>query len=148
MEITNVYKCLCDTQRLRVLNLLREGPLCVCHLLEVLDADPVRLSKQLRYMKELGMVRATREANWIIYSLPDPLHPLVVENLKCLQDVAGEDLRFAKDLKARARILKRIARSGAACPQVVSDTAEDCGCESPEGKGAKPGRKSHSSEVV
>ena len=50
-----IYKCLCDELRLRILNLLQEGPLCVCHLVEILDCEQVKMSKQLRYMKELGM---------------------------------------------------------------------------------------------
>ena len=60
MNPTRIYKCLCDPLRLRVLNLLQEGPLCVCHLMEILDCDQVRMSKQLRYMKEQGMVDGER----------------------------------------------------------------------------------------
>ncbi|MCD8482802.1 MAG: metalloregulator ArsR/SmtB family transcription factor [Verrucomicrobia bacterium] len=56
MEIISVYKCLCDEQRLRILNLLKAGPLCVCHLMEILETDQVKISKQLKYMKDHGLV--------------------------------------------------------------------------------------------
>lgn len=114
-----VYKCLCDVQRLRILNLLREGPLCVCHLVDILAADQVKVSKQLRYMKELGMVEAKREAQWMIYRLPANPHSLLIENLRCLQDLAGECPEFREDLRHRKRVLREIKKTGAACPEVV-----------------------------
>lgn len=113
MEIIEVYKCLCDIQRLRILNLLREGPLCVCHIIEVLDADQVKISKQLRYMKDLGMVEGERAAQWIFYRLADPENPLLLENLKCLQDCASEQLCFSEDLKKRHEVVQRFCE---ACP--------------------------------
>lgn len=119
MEIIQVYKCLCDLQRLRILNLLREGPLCVCHLMGVLGADQVKISKQLRYMKALGVVECSREAQWMIYKLPSIQNPLLEENLKCLQDVATDKLCFAKDLSKRAQILARVAKSSRTCPSSV-----------------------------
>ena len=133
VEVIQVYKCLCDVQRLRILNLLQEGPLCVCHLVEILDADQIKVSKQLRYMKDLKMVRCDRQAQWMIYSLPEQTVPLVQENLKCLQDVAGEHLCFQEDLQTRARIFERIQETGQACPDPVlrayaCSTETDCGC--------------------
>lgn len=115
MEIIHVYKCLCDRQRLRILNLLRGGPLCVCHLMEILEADQVKVSKQLRYMKEHGLVASERRAQWMIYRLAEPSNPLLEENLRCLQDCAGEELCFREDLKKRAAILKRLRKDGPAC---------------------------------
>lgn len=108
MNIIKVYKCLCDELRLRVLNLLKDGPLCVCHLVEILECNQIKMSKQLRYMKELGMVKDERQAQWIIYRLADPDHPLLEKNLRCLQDCAAEELHFREDLKKRAAIVRRV----------------------------------------
>ncbi len=126
MDLIDIYKCLCDRQRLRILNLLREGPLCVCHLMEILESDQVKTSKQLRYMKELGMVEAERQAQWMIYRLPEPTHPLLVENLKCLQDCAGEDLRFKADLKLRAKVLQRLRKEPSACAETLLADQKCC----------------------
>lgn len=118
MEIIQVYKCMCDPQRLRILNLLRDGPMCVCHLMEILDAEQVKISKQLRYMKSLGMVEAERRAQWMFYRLADAENPLLEENLKCLQDCASEQLCFAEDLKQREAVLERFYREAPECCQV------------------------------
>lgn len=106
MDVIQIYKCLCDLQRLRILNLLREGPLCVCHLMEILDCPQVKMSKQLRYMKALGMVQSRREAQWVIYYLAEARHPLLISNLKCLQDSATDELCFAEDLRRRKSLLE------------------------------------------
>lgn len=122
MQMIQVYKCLCDVQRLRILNLLRDGPLCVCHLVEILEADQVKISKQLRYMKELSMVEAEREAQWMIYSLPARPHTLLTENLKCLQDLSSECPDIREDLSKRKRIIRKMKKAGSPCPDVVMTT--------------------------
>lgn len=118
MNMVKVYKCLCDEQRLRILNLLRAGPLCVCHLMEILGADQVKISKQLRYMKELGMVEGERSAQWMVYRLAEPSHPLLEENLKCLQDCAGEAICFAEDSARRRELMARLNDGECGIPAV------------------------------
>lgn len=112
MEVVRIYKCLCDLQRLRILNLLSRGPLCVCHLVEILGAEQVKISKQLRYMRDLGMVEGERRAQWMVYRLAEPANSLLTENLKCLQDSGNETLRFREDLRVRDEILDRIRGEG------------------------------------
>jgi len=118
VNLVSIYKCLCDHQRLRILNLLRDGPLCVCHLMEILEADQVKISKQLRYMKELGMVEAKRQAQWMVYRLAHPEHPVLAENLKCLQDGACEEVCFAEDTAKRQQLVARIAKSECRVPAI------------------------------
>lgn len=119
METIQVYKCLCDTQRLRILNLLSASPLCVCHLQEVLGETQVKTSKQLAYMKKLGVLVSERHGQWMVYRLPDEPHPLLTANLQCLQDCGTEMEIFRQDLATRATILKRIANQGAECPTLL-----------------------------
>ena len=44
------------------------------------------------------MVVATREQNWMIYSLPRQRAAELEKNLKCLQDCVQSDKVFARDL--------------------------------------------------
>ncbi|MEZ5276366.1 MAG: metalloregulator ArsR/SmtB family transcription factor [Opitutaceae bacterium] len=120
MEIVRIYKCLCDLQRLRILNLLKEGPLCVCHLVDILEADQVKISKQLKYMKAHGMVEGERQAQWMIYRLANPAHPILMENLKCLQDFANEKLCFEQDLRKRGQVVAALRRSNEASSRLES----------------------------
>jgi len=105
MDLIAIYQCLCDPTRLRILHLLTQGPLCVCHFQEVLDEPQVKISKHLAYLRSRGVVEAQRELNWVIYSLPEK-RPLELEaNLKCLQDCVQTMPAFKADLR-RLAVLK------------------------------------------
>ncbi|MBT9097395.1 winged helix-turn-helix transcriptional regulator [Methylovulum psychrotolerans] len=127
MELINFYKCLGDVQRLRIINLLNEGPLCVCHLQEILGEAQVKISKQLLYMKKLGVVFARREGVWMVYSLSVPAHPVLLANVGYLRaNNADEFACFAEDLHIRSAVLQRYADNLAECPQVVYQAANGC----------------------
>lgn len=108
MSLIHVYKCLCDLQRLRILNLLLEGPLCVCHIQAILQETQVRTSTQLAYMRKLGLVESMRQGTWMIYTIAQPAHPILIENLKCLRACAAEHPEFTGDLEHRTLILAQI----------------------------------------
>lgn len=106
MKLVQIYQCLCDETRLRLLHLLLQGPLCVCHFQTVLVEPQVKISKHLGYLKARGLVVAERRGNWMIYALPPERErpPELKANLACLQDCAAESAVFGRDL-ARLRKL-------------------------------------------
>ena len=86
MNLVQIYRCLCDETRLRILHLLKQGPLCVCHFQDILQLPQVAVSKHLAYLRRTGMVEARRHEQWMIYSLPaSPGRELDLQ-LRCLQD--------------------------------------------------------------
>ncbi len=106
MKLVQIYRCLCDETRLRLLHLLLHGPLCVCHFQAVLGEPQVKISKHLGYLKARGLVVAERRGNWMVYALPPERErpPELKANLACLQDCAAESAVFGRDL-ARLRKL-------------------------------------------
>jgi len=92
MDLIQIYECFCDRTRLRILNLLAQTPLCVCHFQEILGEPQVKVSKHLGYLKERDMVVAERQLE---------------ANLKCLPDCAQSDAVFKRDLKALAKLRAR-----------------------------------------
>ncbi len=115
MSLVQIYQCLCDQTRLRILSLLAEGPLCVCHFQDVLDEPQVKISKHLGYLKARGMVEARREANWMIYSLPARPSRELKTNLACLQDCAQEDPVFRRDAERLRKSRCKFAESSPIC---------------------------------
>lgn len=104
MDLVQIYQCLCDPTRLRILHLLTQTPLCVCHFQDILGEPQVKISKHLAYLRERGMVVAEREQNWMIYSLPPKRAAELENNLKCLQDCVQTDPSFKRDLRALAKL--------------------------------------------
>ncbi len=114
MDLVRIYECLCDRTRLRLLALLGEGPLCVCHLQEILGEPQVKVSKHLAYLKERGLVESSREGNWIVYRLPAKPPRELSANLACLQDCVGEDPAFRRDAAKLAKVRARLEKGEAA----------------------------------
>lgn len=132
--LLEVYKCLCDETRLRILHLLSYQPLCVCHFQEILGAPQVKISKHLAYLREHGMVDTRREGPWIVYSLPAKAPAELTANMKCLQDCCRDHRTFGTDLQ---RMKKALAHSS-------GPVAECCAPDIPssKSKSAASGKRS------
>src|SRR3954469_2616091 len=115
MSLVQIYQCLCDLTRLRILHLLTQGPLCVCHFQEILDEPQVKISKHLGYLKTRGMVEARREGNWMIYGLAGQPTRELTANLSCLQDCAQEDPVFRRDAERLRKSRGSFAASSPIC---------------------------------
>jgi ArsR family transcriptional regulator len=115
MKLVRIYQCLCDETRLRILNLLGGGGLCVCHIQEVLGEPQVKVSKHLAYLRGRGIVATRRRGNWMIYSLPRRLSGELEANLACLQDCTRENPVFQRDRDRLKRLRRRIDTVGPEC---------------------------------
>jgi len=62
-------QALADEKRLRIVDRLRGGELCVCELTAALGAGQSLLSFHLKALKEAGLVTDRREGRWVHYSL-------------------------------------------------------------------------------
>lgn len=108
MDCVSVYKCLADESRLRILNLLRAGPLCVCHVQEALRLPQSKVSKQLAYLKKHGLLKSRRHNNWTIYEIERDEGSLLDVNLKQLEGIFDEGV-FEEDQKHLSKLDTSIA---------------------------------------
>jgi len=115
MDLIRICQCLCDRTRLRMLNLLLHGPLCVCHFQKVLGEPQVKVSKHLAYLKSHGLVDVKRKANWRIYSLVARPTPALKANLACLQDCATEDKIFQRDAERLNKLRENLGADSPLC---------------------------------
>lgn len=115
MEVVALYRCLGDRTRLRILNLLGQGPLCVCHFQEILGEPQVKVSKHLAYLKKHDLVRVTQEANWRIYRLVAKPGKVLEANLTCLQDSAIEDRTFRRDRGKLEALRRALGKDAPVC---------------------------------
>ena len=64
-----VFKALCDENRLSILDLLKNGEMCACKILEKLEISQSTLSHHLKILSESGIVSTREEGKWTHYSL-------------------------------------------------------------------------------
>ena len=76
-SLTQVYSALADPTRLRILALLRDGEICVCHLHASLGVPQPTASRHLAYLRKAGLVDARREGIWMHYRLTPIGNPVV-----------------------------------------------------------------------
>jgi DNA-binding transcriptional ArsR family regulator len=60
-------KAAADPTRLRILALLRSGPLCVCQIVAVLGASQPAVSRHLALLRRAALIEAERRGRWVWY---------------------------------------------------------------------------------
>ncbi|HEY8154106.1 MAG TPA: metalloregulator ArsR/SmtB family transcription factor [Myxococcota bacterium] len=67
--VSQLFKALGDETRLRIVALLAQRSLCVCHIQEALALSQPNASRQLGILKAAGIVEDRREGSWVYYCL-------------------------------------------------------------------------------
>ena len=68
-RIAQIFKALCDENRVQIMKLLRTGEKCACKLLEELNISQPTLSHHMKILCDTGIVNGRREGKWIYYSI-------------------------------------------------------------------------------
>lgn len=82
--LTRLFRALGDETRLRIVALLSNGELCVCHIESALDLNQSNASRQLGILKAAGVVDSRREGTWVYYAIVPQEHELVSAALEVL----------------------------------------------------------------
>jgi ArsR family transcriptional regulator, arsenate/arsenite/antimonite-responsive transcriptional repressor len=75
--LTTVFAALADPTRLRILSLLSEDEICVCHIHASLDVPQPTASRHLAYLRKSGLVAARRDGTWMHYRLAPIANPVI-----------------------------------------------------------------------
>lgn len=97
-----MFRAFSDRTRLRILNMLRLGELCVCHIVDVLGVPQPKASRHLAYLRKAGLVKARKQGQWSYYRLAPArgaLHQKLLDCLCCCLHDVPELVRDAKRLK-------------------------------------------------
>jgi len=85
MDLLQIMKALGDETRLRILNLLSNGELCVCELESLLDINQSNASRHLNKLNLAGIITFEKRALYVYYSINKELYdefPILAEFLK------------------------------------------------------------------
>jgi ArsR family transcriptional regulator len=66
-----IYNAAADPMRLKILELLRDQPLCGCVIKAILSIADSKLSYHLGVLKKAGLIKGGKKGNWIIYSITE-----------------------------------------------------------------------------
>jgi ArsR family transcriptional regulator len=72
LDLAIWLKAIAHPARLQILDLLREGEMCVCHIEASLNRRQAYISQQLMTLREAGLVDSRRDGLQVYYRLTDP----------------------------------------------------------------------------
>jgi len=103
-ELEHLFKALADKTRLRILALLGNNEVCVCHIHDSLALPQPTVSRHLAYLRKSGLVAARRDGVWMHYQLSRSLSPTV-------QGVVASAIDALQQLPATTRDRKQFQRA-------------------------------------
>jgi ArsR family transcriptional regulator len=98
-----LFRAFSDRTRLRILSMLRDGELCVCHIVNVLGVPQPKASRHLAYLRRAGLVTSRKQGQWAYYQLAPARNAFHQKILACLESCFGDVPELATDQKKLAR---------------------------------------------
>lgn len=111
--VDSMFRVFADQTRLRILWLLRDGPLCVGDLVAILRAPQPTVSRHLAYLRRAGFVGTRQHGLWMFYELAPARSALHSKLLECLAVCAG----LLAAVKGDLVLARNVRRSGGCCPE-------------------------------
>ncbi len=93
------FRILGDRTRLRIVNLLARGPLCVCDIQSILQQPQSSVSRHLAHLRMADLVRDRRDGMRMFYELTDWRGPLARRILETLRRELRAESEFGRDLE-------------------------------------------------
>ena len=91
------FSALADRTRQRLLNLMRNGEVCVCFFADTLGTNNPKISRHLAYLKRAGLVSARREGKWMHYRITRPTDPAAIKILSAAEEMFDRDEQMKRD---------------------------------------------------
>ena len=99
IDMERFFRALADRTRLRLLNLMSEGEVCVCFFVEVLGMSQPKISRHLGYLRRAGVVASRRDGKWIHYRLIEPPNAHAAQVFDGIRSWLSEDDEMKRDSK-------------------------------------------------
>ena len=80
--MADFYKAWSDNTRIRIINILEKNELCVCDIAVILNMTKSAISHQLKYLKNMNIVKNRKVGKEVLYTLSD-LHVRQIFNISC-----------------------------------------------------------------
>lgn len=78
-NLSSLFKALSHPTRLQILDMLRSGELCVCHIETALGKRQAYISQQLMFLREIGIVSSRKEGLQVYYQMADDRVQIVLD---------------------------------------------------------------------
>jgi ArsR family transcriptional regulator, arsenate/arsenite/antimonite-responsive transcriptional repressor len=104
LQLERLFQALGDRTRLRLLNLMSRGEICVCYFVEILNEPQPKISRHLAYLRRAGLVEARRTGKWMQYRLAQPKDEMAARMLESLPQSLNKDREMQRDAESLMKV--------------------------------------------
>ena len=119
MELIQRIKALSDETRIRILNLLKEGDLCVCELESLLDLNQSNASRHLNKLTNAKIVSYYKRAKYVYYKLVED----TLKEYPFIKELLNNELCKIEQCNIDVEKLKKYKNSGITCDDLKQNKA-------------------------
>lgn len=91
----NVCKAVANATRLQILDLMRDGEICVCDLTAAIDLEQSNVSQHLNVLKNAGILTSRRNGQHVFYKVRNER---IFKLMDALDDLLLDELETASEL--------------------------------------------------
>lgn len=88
LNMEKQLKAVSDANRLKLLACLKQGEVCVCDLVDILEVSQPAVSQQLRKLKEAGIILERKKGTWKHYRLNEKQSPYIQSIVDTLEPIS------------------------------------------------------------
>lgn len=114
-----MFQAFCHRLRVRILHLLAQGEMCVCQIVEILQAPQPKVSRHLAVLKKAKLVTVRREGQWIYYSLAPVESPFQQKLVECVANCLHEVTEIRGD-EERVEAMRSLDKGCCSLPRKES----------------------------
>ncbi len=114
MELLNLIKALSDENRLRILNLLRQGELCVCEIEMLLNINQSNASRHLNRLANAKIINFDKKAQYVYYKINED----ILEEYPFIKEILANELQKLEGYNEDLERFKKYQKSGFSCDDI------------------------------
>ena len=110
---TEVLNALAHPSRLEILDILRDGEACVCHIQAMLDQRQAYISQHLNVLRHAGLVSSRKDGQRVYYQVSDAQLYEIIDGARNFLQLTG---KWQPEV-----VEKNSPRQPCACPQCTDE---------------------------
>jgi ArsR family transcriptional regulator len=132
MELVEILKALGDENRIRILNLLKDGDLCVCEMESILKLNQSNVSRHLTRLSSSRIIKSYKKAQFVYYKINDE----TLNNYTFIAEILNNETSKLEQCRYDSKKLVIFKENNINCENIeelkgilISDECEgDCNC--------------------
>jgi ArsR family transcriptional regulator len=121
LELIQIMKAIGDETRLRIINLLSKGELCVCEIECLMEINQSNASRHLNKLTTTGIIKYEKRSLYVYYKINND----ILEEFSFLRDFIALELNKIEKCNVDLIKLEKYKSSGLSC----DDLKESKGCQ-------------------